>query len=224
MTELKNIMFCATAFAPSLLGAKELPNIIYIVTDQQTASAMSCMGNTDVHTPNMDRLAQAGILFKNAYCSAPLSGPSRASMFTGHTSHEVGLSRNNVPMADSLRTASLGWLMQRAGYECAYGGKWHVHTPSMPDGEFGFSTIHPHNDNGLAEASVAFLEQKHSKPFFLVVGFDNPHNIRLIPPVIILLMIGGVIAAFTSGWWKRWMLRLVRLSMQLINRICGRIR
>lgn len=64
MTELKNIMFCATAFAPSLLGAKELPNIIYIVTDQQTASAMSCMGNTDVHTPNMDRLAQAGILFK----------------------------------------------------------------------------------------------------------------------------------------------------------------
>ena len=58
MTELKNIMFCATAFAPSLLGAKELPNIIYIVTDQQTASAMSCMGNTDVHTPNMDRLAQ----------------------------------------------------------------------------------------------------------------------------------------------------------------------
>ena len=89
MTELKNIMFCATAFAPSLLGAKELPNIIYIVTDQQTASAMSCMGNTDVHTPNMDRLAQAGILFKNAYCSAPLSGPSRASMFTGHTSHEV---------------------------------------------------------------------------------------------------------------------------------------
>ena len=108
MTELKNIMFCATAFAPSLLGAKELPNIIYIVTDQQTASAMSCMGNTDVHTPNMDRLAQAGILFKNAYCSAPLSGPSRASMFTGHTSHEVGLFRNNVPMADSLRTASLG--------------------------------------------------------------------------------------------------------------------
>ena len=47
----------------------------------------------------------------------------------------------------------------------------------MPDKEFGFSVIHPHNDNGLAESAVAFLEQKHSKPFFLVVGFDNPHNI-----------------------------------------------
>ena len=80
-------------------------------------------------------------------------------------------------MADSLRTNSLGWLMQHAGYECAYAGKWHVHTPSMPDKEFGFSTIHPHNDNGLAEAAVSFLVQKHSKPFFLVVGFDNPHNI-----------------------------------------------
>ena len=73
---------CAAAFSPSVLGAKELPNIIYIVTDQQTASAMSCMGNTDVQTPNMDRLAQAGVLFRNAYCSAPLSGPSRSSMFT----------------------------------------------------------------------------------------------------------------------------------------------
>ncbi len=170
-------MLFATAFAPSLMGAKELPNIIYIVTDQQTASAMSCMGNADLHTPNMDRLAQSGILFRNAYCSAPLSGPSRASMFTGYTSHEVGLARNNVPMADSLRTASLGWLVQNAGYECAYAGKWHVHTPSMPDKEFGFSAIYPHNDNGLAEASVAFLDRKHSKPFFLVVGFDNPHNI-----------------------------------------------
>ena len=170
-------MLFATAFAPSLTEAKELPNIIYIVTDQQTASAMSCMGNADLHTPNMDRLAQSGILFRNAYCSAPLSGPSRASMFTGYTSHEVGLARNNVPMADSLRTASLGWLVQNAGYECAYAGKWHVHTPSMPDKEFGFSAIYPHNDNGLAEASVAFLDRKHSKPFFLVVGFDNPHNI-----------------------------------------------
>ena len=55
MIELKNIMLFATAFAPSLTGAKELPNIIYIVTDQQTASAMSCMGNADLHTPNMDQ-------------------------------------------------------------------------------------------------------------------------------------------------------------------------
>ena len=59
--KVKNIMLCATAVVPSLAWAKELPNIIYIVTDQQTASAMSCMGNDDLHTPNMDKLAQAGV-------------------------------------------------------------------------------------------------------------------------------------------------------------------
>ena len=75
--KVKNIMLCATAVVPSLAWAKELPNIIYIVTDQQTASAMSCMGNDDLHTPNMDKLAQAGVLFRNAYCSTPLSGPAR---------------------------------------------------------------------------------------------------------------------------------------------------
>ena len=64
--KVKNIMLCATAVIPSLAWAKELPNIIYIVTDQQTASAMSCMGNDDLHTPNMDKLAQVGILFRNA--------------------------------------------------------------------------------------------------------------------------------------------------------------
>ena len=175
--KFKDVLFCTTAFVPVLSGAKELPNIIYIVTDQQTASAMSCVGNTDVHTPNIDRLAQAGVLFTNAYCSAPLSGPSRASMFTGHTSHEIGLARNNVPMPDSLRATTLGVLMQHAGYECAYAGKWHVHTASIPDREFGFSVLHPHTDHGLAEASVAFLEREHTRPFFLVVGFDNPHNI-----------------------------------------------
>lgn len=91
--KVKNIMLCATAVVPSLAWAKELPNIIYIVTDQRTASAMSCMGNDDLHTPNMDKLAQAGVLFRNAYCSTPLSGPARAAMFTGYTSHEVGLAR-----------------------------------------------------------------------------------------------------------------------------------
>ena len=55
--KVKNLMLCATAVAPSLAWAEELPNIIYIVTDQQTASAMSCMGNDDLHTPNMDKPA-----------------------------------------------------------------------------------------------------------------------------------------------------------------------
>ena len=83
-------------FAPAALMAQERPNILYIMTDQQTATAMSCAGNEEVHTPNMDRLAQRGVRFSNAYCSMPLSGPSRSSMFTGYTPGQVGLTENGT--------------------------------------------------------------------------------------------------------------------------------
>ncbi|EJW89348.1 choline sulfatase [gut metagenome] len=168
---------CLSVCCTSTLMAAERPNIIYIFTDQHTASAMSCAGNPDVYTPNLDRLAAAGILFQNAYCTAPLSGPSRGAMFTGHYPDAVGLSVNGAPMPDSLQTQTLGTLMKNAGYECVYGGKWHLPLLDIPDKEFGFDRLYKHSDDGLAEACVAFLSQKHEQPFFLVASYDNPHNI-----------------------------------------------
>jgi arylsulfatase A-like enzyme len=50
---------------------KERPNILFIFTDQQTASAMSCAGNSDLQTPVMDSLAASGVRFENAYCTFP---------------------------------------------------------------------------------------------------------------------------------------------------------
>lgn len=175
--QIEKAFLLGAAAAPIMANAQKKPNIIYIVTDQQTASAMSCMGNDDLHTPNMDRLAKAGMLFTNAYCTSPLSGPSRGAMFTGCYPHELGIERNNVPLPDSIKPQTLGFMMQKGGYDCIYAGKWHVHTASMPEKEFGFEVIHPHNDNGLAESAVNFLKEEHRKPFFLVIGFDNPHNI-----------------------------------------------
>lgn len=177
MRNLKSALTLGAAL-PAALFAQERPNIIYIMTDQQTATAMSCAGNTYVNTPNMDKLAEHGVRFTNAYCSLPLSGPSRASMFTGHTPAEVGLTENGTPMPDSLRTRTLGTLMEQAGYTTAYAGKWHVHTNALPEKHaFGFENLHGHTDFGLAESVVAFLQRKHDKPFFLVASFDNPHNI-----------------------------------------------
>lgn len=174
---IKPALLLGTAL-PATLPAQERPNILYIMTDQQTATAMSCAGNADLHTPNMDKLAQRGIRFENAYCSLPLSGPSRASMFTGYTPSEVGMQENETPMPDSLRTATLGTLISNAGYQCAYSGKWHVNTNSLPEKQaFGFENLHGHNDYGLAEACVSFLQSKKEMPFFLVASFDNPHNI-----------------------------------------------
>lgn len=168
---------CFSLLCSSVASAAERPNIIYIFTDQQTASAMSCAGNPDLHTPNMDRLAAAGVLFNNAYCTSPLSGPSRGAMFTGQYPGTVGLSVNGAPLPDSLKTQTLGTLVKNAGYDCAYGGKWHVPEADIPDKKFGFDKIHEHNDNGLADACVEYLSRPHKKPFFLVASFDNPHNI-----------------------------------------------
>ena len=168
---------CLSLLSSSMAYAAERPNIIYIFTDQHTANAMSCAGNPDLHTPNLDRLAAAGIMFQNAYCTAPLSGPSRGSMFTGHYPDAVGLSVNGSPLPDSLKTQTLGTLVKNAGYECAYGGKWHVPELDIPDKQYGFDQIYKHSDDGLAEACVKFLSKKHNKPFFLVASYDNPHNI-----------------------------------------------
>lgn len=175
--DMKKILTIGSILIPAALQAADRPNIIYIITDQQTATAMSCMGNTDLHTPNMDRLAETGILFRNAYCATPLSGPSRASMFTGYSAHQIGMPSNGDPMPENIKKQSLGILMQKAGYDCVYGGKWHVHTASIPDREFGFRNIHNHNDFGLAEDCVKYLDSKPKSPFFLVASFDNPHNI-----------------------------------------------
>lgn len=161
----------------SLVYAGKRPNIIYIFTDQQTASAMSCAGNPDVKTPNMDKLAQSGIRFLNAYCTSPLSGPSRSAMFTGYYPSATGTLVNGTPLPDSLQTRTLGTFVKASGYDCAYGGKWHVHENTIPDEKYGFKRIHEHNDIGLGEACADYLSQKHDKPFFLVAAFDNPHNI-----------------------------------------------
>jgi len=169
----------AAALLAGLGAWARQPNIIYIMTDQQSADAMSCAGNGYLHTPAMDRLAEHGVRLANTYCALPLSGPSRSAMFTGYMPSQVGMMHNETPLPDSLRTRTLGDLMAAAGYENGYAGKWHVNTNALPaEHAFGFERLHGHGDEGLAEAAVGFLRRDHGdKPFFLVASFDNPHNI-----------------------------------------------
>jgi arylsulfatase A-like enzyme len=152
------------------------PNILLVITDQQTAFAMSCMGNRDIKTPAMDGLAERGTLFELAYCAQPLCTPSRASMFTGMMPHECGVTKNRLGIPEELRSQELGHVMARAGYDCAYGGKWHVPEVPMVEGH-GFRIYSDFGDDDLAERCVSFLNEPHEKPFFCVAGFDNPHNI-----------------------------------------------
>ena len=157
----------ATSVAPMIAKDKR-PNIIYIFTDQQNAQAMSCSGNKDIHTPNMDRLANEGIRFTNAYCAAPLSTPNRAAMMTGVTPSVVGMMKNGSAFKAPYSTNSLGILLKNAGYDCGYGGKWHLPESDIIDEKYGFKKIHEHNDYGLAEACAEFIKENREEPFFLV--------------------------------------------------------
>ena len=140
---------------------------------------MSCAGNNDVKTPNMDRLAERGMRFTNAYCTLPLSGPSRAAMWTGYMPSVIGMEENETPLPDSIAVRTLGTLIENSGYDCALAGKWHVNTNSLPsEHAFGFKNIHQFMDNGLSESVINYLRNRDSKkPFFLVASSNNPHGI-----------------------------------------------
>lgn len=152
------------------------PNLLFILTDQQSASALGCLGYPGLRTPAMDRLAAEGVRFDRAYCTYPLCTPSRGSLFSGLMPAQAGVTDNGKPLRDPVKEQGLGRLLAEAGYDCAYGGKWHVPEIAMPDGH-GFRRIGGFDDVALPDACRAFLREKRDRPFFLVAGFDNPHNI-----------------------------------------------
>ncbi len=154
------------------------PNILYILTDQQNAEMMSCTGNPYLHTPAMDSLFAGGVRFEKAYTVYPLCSPARASMFSGKMPQELGYQGNFHDMKEEDRLQGLGHLLTEAGYECAYGGKWHVdHGYIDLHYDHGFEKICGFDDNELPKKCAQYLSRDHGKPFFLVAGFDNPHNI-----------------------------------------------
>lgn len=156
---------------------RKRPNILYVFTDQQSWNVMSVSGNVNLHTPNMDRLAERGVRFERAYTSFPLCGPARASMFFGRYPHELGINANGQAVRDENLGSCLGELLTEAGYECAYGGKWHIPRLSLPGDAHGFRKICDFGDDGLANRCLEFFAEKRDRPWFLVASFNNPHDI-----------------------------------------------
>jgi arylsulfatase A-like enzyme len=170
----------------SLLSAQSAvpkQNIVVIMTDQQSADAMSNrIGTQYLKTPAMDYLANHGITFTRAYCANPLCIPSRASMFTGHYTHSVGIQMNdNEKKLDPVRFVNMGSIFQKAGFATGYVGKWHLPYDLKDQQSHGFEFL-AHNknvgmDSVIAGDAIQFLSRKQTKPFLLVASFCNPHNI-----------------------------------------------
>jgi arylsulfatase A-like enzyme len=151
------------------------PNILFIITDQQYAGAISCAGNPDVHTPNMDSLAATGTRFTRAYCTHPLCGPQRTSFMTGLYPHQNGAIDNGSPIHPELKGQTLSNFLTDAGYDCALSGKWHV-GGTTPE-ECGLEVICGNRDNEVPLRAIEFMKRKRDKPFFLFTSFLNPHDI-----------------------------------------------
>ena len=160
------------------------PNILIIMTDQQTADAMSIAGNADLKTPAMDKLAKNGIRFTKAYCAQPLCTPSRSAIFSGKMPFETGFT-GNAPERDGQWPDSLmmmGKIFKNGGYQTGYVGKWHLPVPTEKVVQHGFDYLEntnflDYNDAATPSFCARFIKENKEKPFLLVASFLNPHDI-----------------------------------------------
>ncbi len=161
------------------LSSAAPPNIVFIMTDQHSADALSCrMGDRYLKTPALDRLAARGTFFSRAYTPNPLCMPARNSIFTGRYPHETGITDNTKTTLDASAFVTMGTYFRQAGYQTAYFGKWHLAYDEAATQTHGFETLKTgHIDAENAALATTFLARKHDQPFLLVVSFLNPHNV-----------------------------------------------
>lgn len=122
-------------------------NVLFVMCDQLRADYLSCMGHSALKTPHIDSLAARGVLFRRAFCSAPVCGPSRMSFYTGRSMFSHGAIWNFVPL--SIREMMIGDHLRPHGITVALAGKTHYEPDRAamarlgisPDSEVGRSLI-----------------------------------------------------------------------------------
>src|SRR5215471_12147523 len=113
-----------STLAHSLGGTSRRPNILFICSDQHSGQVLMGAGpgrDVPVKTPNLERLASNGVLFRNAYCGSPLCAPGRASMMTGRFASDVDSYGNTTVFLGTVPT--WGNYLRDAGYTCWATGK-----------------------------------------------------------------------------------------------------
>jgi len=128
------ICLATCSLAQSLTGKDEhRPNILFLLTDDQRWDTLGCMGNIVVRTPEIDALAHTGVLFRNAFITTSVCGPSRASIVTGQYARRRGVGDLHMIVTPDAPSATCPAVLRSGGYYTGHIGKWDVGT-----GEAGF--------------------------------------------------------------------------------------
>lgn len=188
-----------TGFLPQRkTNAQGQYNVLFIIVDD-LRPLLRCYGYPEMHTPNIDRLAQQGTLFNKAYCQYPLCSPSRTSAITGLRPETTGVLNNKADFRERLPDAvTLPQHFKAHGYYTQSVGRV-FHLPTYQDDENSWSapswrpTWRPFDpattpswqaldvenddlrDGETAKRAVEVLEQIQNEQFFLAVGFYKPH-------------------------------------------------
>src|ERR1044071_680807 len=118
------------AFTHAATSPLVRPNVLLIISDDLTATALSCYGNSICRTPNIDRLAAQGTRFTRCFCQGTYCGPSRASFMSGYYPHATGVLGYTSPRAAIGDRATWSQHFKNAGYHTARVGKiYHMGVP-----------------------------------------------------------------------------------------------
>jgi len=141
------------------------PNILIFVADDAGAKDFGCYGNTTIKTPNIDRLAEKGVVADNAMLTTSQCSPSRISILTGLYPHATGAEDLGMPMPPDKRT--IPYYLKHQGYFSGHMQKRH-------EGPYSDAQFDWYNE-GL-DRFDAFLDASGERPFFLWVAFEDPHR------------------------------------------------
>ncbi len=178
-------------------GATELkqPNILFVFADDHATHSISAYGSQINKTPNIDKLANEGMLFRSAFATNAICGPSRAVILTGKHSHKNGFMNNEWGGDFDGSQQTFPKLLQKAGYQTSLIGKWHLfskptgfdHWEILPGqgryynprfkSETGTVEVTGYTTDVITDRALDWLDKRDkNKPFMLMYQHKAPHR------------------------------------------------